>query len=221
MAPVKKTGYTPVKSGVDPRTDSTGSTTTAWLKVGPGEVVDATVLVEAEDILACEQCAIWLEEGNSPVWVYTGPEDPSHELGVDRRYRAYLPLLVDGEVKIWSMGKTAHIAILDIADASGDLKGLEIRIKRTGQGLATRYSVVPKGKRHDVSRIDEVDVIATLGPITPEGVRQLIAEKLKKDSYEEVLAAFKGSTKTKRNKTTLPKGEKGKDEEDLEEVALL
>lgn len=216
----KKTGkYSPLKSGYDPRKDTEGGGgNAAWLKVDPNSTVDGTVIVEAEEILACEQCAIWLDTGNSPVWVYTGPDDPSHDLGVDRRYRAYLPLLVDGEVKVWSMGKMAHIQLLDIADASGELKGLEVRIKRTGSGLSTRYSIVPKGKRHDVSHIEEPDVIGMLGPITSDEVKEMIVEKLGKSSYEEVLTAYRGSTKNKIGKVSMPKEED--EEEDLEEVSL-
>lgn len=176
--------------------------------------IDCIVLIEAEEILAVEQCAIWLETGNSPVWVYTGPDDPSHDLGVDRRYRAYLPVLVGGEVKIWSMGKMAHVQLLDIADASGELKGLEIRIKRTGSGLSTRYSIVPRGKRHDVSRTEEPDVLSMLGPITSDDVKDMITEKLGKGSYEEVLSAYRGSGRTKTGRTVLPK------EESLDEVSL-
>lgn len=186
--------YSPVRTGVDPRKESggNGEKTGSWFKIRAGEVVDVVVLVESEEIIAVEQCAIWLEDGNSPVWVYTGPEDPSHDLGVDRAYRAYLPLLVDGEVQVWGMSKTVHRTILDIADASGELKGLELRVKRTGSGLATRYSVVPKGKRRDVSRIEEVDVIAMLGPITPEGVREYLTKKFDLDSYDEVVERYAG-----------------------------
>lgn len=226
----KKSAYTPIKTGYDPRKDGDDGKATAWLKVEPNSSVDGIVLVEAEDILATEQCAIWLETGNSPVWVYTGPDDPSHDLGVDRRYRAYLPLVVDGEVKVWSMGKMAHVQLLDIADASGELKGLEIRIKRTGSGLTTRYSIVPKGKRHDVSRYEEPDVIAMLGPITSDEVREMITEKLGKESYADVLASYKGSTKRKVGSADISTMKAGKskpkpkaeaeEEEDLDEVEL-
>lgn len=228
-------GFNPVKSGFDPRKDG-DSERAGWLKIEANSAVDAIVLVEAEDILATEQCAIWLDAGNSPVWVYTGPDDPSHELGVERRYRAYLPVMVDGDVKVWSMGKQAHIQLLEIADASGELKGLEVRIKRTGSGLTTRYNVVPKGKRHDVSRIEEPDVIAMLGPITSDEVRKMIAEKLGKESYEEVLESYKGAPKRRvgsadivDKKSDLGKPAKAKveakvededEEEDLDSVAL-
>lgn len=192
-------GFSPVRKGSDPRDKSNdgNSEKGRWFKLQSGEVKDLVVLVEAEDILATEQCAIWMKDGNSPVWVYTGPDDPCHELGVKRTYKAYLPILelVDGkpgDVAIWAISKQVHIALLDIADASGELKGLELRVKRTGTALATRYSVVPRGKRRDVRGVEEVDVIASLGPLTSEGVKEHIARKLGEDSYDDVLEKYRG-----------------------------
>lgn len=231
--------YEPVKAGADPRKDTTregGDLPSMWLRIGKDEAVTGICLVEAKDILSTEQCAIWLEDGNSPVWVYTGPEDPSHDLEVERRYRAYLPLLIDGEPKVWSMGKMAHRALLDIADAVGSLAGVELRIKRTGAMLATRYSIAQTGKRFDVSDIEEIDIIDLLGPITPEGVREMLVKKLNKVSYEDVVSSYRGvapkgiGAKEKDLKPPKPKAtpkyapKKPKEvaeETDLEEVELL
>ena len=74
--------------GIDPRGDD--GMPSQWLKLDAGDTLDVACLVNVEDIIAVEQCAIWLDEGNSPVWVYTGPDDPSHELGVDP-YLSCLP----------------------------------------------------------------------------------------------------------------------------------
>jgi hypothetical protein len=222
----KAPGYSPLKTGTDPRKSGGADGQNNWLKIEPGQTLDVVSLVEVEEIISCEQCAIWLEEGNSPVWVYTGPEDPSHELKIEKRYKAYLPVLVDGETKVWSMGKGAHSQVLDIADAVGELKGLEIRIKRTGNGLSTRYSIVNRGKRHDVSRHAEVDVIAMLGPITPGEVQDMIAQKLGMDSYEDVLERFKGKTIRKgaasaaKSKSRVEVDDED-DEEDLEDAELI
>jgi hypothetical protein len=227
MAKSAKSGFSPVRAGSDPRKDSlvSGVNSGMWLTLQPNEAVNVVCLVEASDILACDQCAIWLDEGNSPVWVYTGPEDPSHDLNIDRRYRAYLPILSDKEPKVFSMGKSVHMAILDIADAVGSIAGVEFRIKRTGSGLATRYTVAQTGKRYDVSKQPEVDVIALLGPITPEGVRELLCTKLGKGSYEDVVASYRGKTKpartTAKPSTKPSKFRKDEEEEDLEELELL
>lgn len=211
--------YEPVKKGVDPRSDESA---TQWLKLEPNEQVDVTCLVDIGDIFSTEQCAIWLDEGASPIWVYTGANDPSHDLDISRAYRAYLPILVDGEVKIWSMGKTAHSQLYDIADAAGDLRGMNLRLKRTGSGLKTRYSVTPRGTRTKVDKIEEVDVISMLGPLTSEGVQEFIAQKLGCEDYNEVLAKYRG--RIKKGKITKVKDGKvsdDDDEEDLDDVKLV
>lgn len=228
----KKSDYSPIRTGVDPRKDGSGDGGgKMWLKLDAGEYQDVTCLVEADDIIATEQCAIWQDDGNSPVWVYTGPNDPSHDLKIERRYRAYLPVLdSEGEPRVFSMGKMVHKQLLEIADATGSIEGLELRLKRTGNGLATRYSVVQKGKRYDVSKVEEVDVISLLGPLTPEGVQELIATKMGKGSYEEVLEAYLGKASKKakmaaaeaaepkakaaKKKTPLPVVEEPAEEED-------
>jgi hypothetical protein len=219
-----------ISVGGDPR-KSGGSN--SWLSIGPNSYADVTALVEVEDIVACEQCAIWLEEGNSPVWVYSGADDPSHDLKIDRRYRAFLPVLVEGEVKVWPMGKGAHGQLLDIADAGGRLQGMDLRIKRTGSGLGTRYNVVPRGSRTDIDRFDEVDVISMLGPLDLDGIQDLIAERLGKESYEDVLDSYKGkslprkSEKVKEKTVAAPKGRHEKsnadeeEEEDLDALELV
>lgn len=214
----KKEMFSPVKTGSDPRKE--GGTRNLWLKIESNSYVDATILVDVDEIVACEQCAIWLDDGNSPVWVYTGPEDPMHDLGVDKRYRAYLPVLVDGEAKVWSMGKQAHSALLDIADANDEIKGLDVRLKRTGAGLATRYSIVPKGSRRDVSKVDEIDVISLLGPLTPNEVKDMLVKKFEKEDYEDFLSVYRGKGKTTL-KTHAKKAAAKGEVEDLDNVELV
>lgn len=197
----KKESYSPVRTGFDPRKESTGDGIN-WVKLQGGQHVDLIPLVEIEDVISVDQCAIWLEDGrNSPVWVYTGSEDPSHDLGIKKSYKAFLPVLeiAEGgspEVKVWAATRSIHTALLDIADAGVEIKGLEIRVKRTGTGLATRYSVVNRGKRRDVSKVAVPDIIPMLGPLTPDGVKALVAEKLGFDNYDGVLEKYrKGGAK--------------------------
>lgn len=211
-------GFNPVKTGTDPRKGASSNGDAGrgnWITLKSGEMARVTVLVEPEEIVNVEQCAIWLDEGNSPVWVYTGPEDPSHDMDIKRTYRAYLPVLNDaGEQAVFSMSKTVHGQILDVAESVGELAGCVITIKRTGSGLTTRYSILPTGKRMDISKQPEMDVVSLLGPITPEGVRQLIAEKLGKPDYDAVLDSYNGKSRTtnavKENDTKARNGGKAK-----------
>lgn len=205
-----------LQTGRDPRKDkkagSNGDSPEErgfkWLKIEPGDYIDVVILCEADDIITGEQCAIWQDAGNSPVWIYTGDKDPYHELDVkDKRYRAFLPCVnvETDEVLVWGMGKLAHSQILDIADTSGSIKGMGVRIKRTGKGLQTRYAVISTGKRRNVSSYDEVDITSALGPLTVKGVRELIAEKLGFETYEDVVAAY---IRTPKEEHQPPKKEK-------------
>lgn len=220
-----RTGYDPRKKGGDSGGDSNGSDV-KWLKVEPNGEEDVTVLVDPIDIVSCEQVAIWLTDGNSPVWCYTGPHDPYHDLGVkptDKKYRAFLPVLLDnGDQAIWSMSKTVHGTILDIADATGRLKGINLRIKRAGKGLNTRYSIVPLGTFTDVKRQPPVDVYEKLGPLTLDGVRALVADKLGYSNYDECLAAYQkengGPAPAEEDK---PRNNAKKPRQKVEEIADL
>jgi hypothetical protein len=220
--------FNPLRTGVDPRKErgAVGEGGVSWLKLESGKHQDVFCLVEVDNIIVCEQCAIWLDDGNSPVWVYTGPEDPSHELKIDRRYKAYLPVMTeDGEVKVWGMGKSAHKQIMDIADAVGDIAGLKMRLKRTGAGLNTRYSIVSMGKYKNVGEVEEVDVVSMLGPITPDAVREMIAEKLGMDDYEDVVTSYRGKKGIKKSggktKPVAPVEEtEDDDEEEIDDLDL-
>jgi hypothetical protein len=239
----KKPVFNPLKSGSDPRKEQEDreKSQRMWFKPQAGETVVATILEDADDILNCEQCAIWLDQGNSPVWVFLGPDDPSIELGVDRRYRAYIPLMLgDDEPQIWSVGKGVHGQLLDISDANGGkLKGLVVQIKRTGNGLQTRYSIVPTGKRRKVEGIEKIDVISLLGPLDVDEIKEMIADKLGMVDYDAVVEYYKGqggvpgnkvkASSFREKKTIAPvRGKHASttpaiedDEEDLEDVSLI
>ena len=204
--------FEPIKKGVDPRKSSTGGG--AYFKIDAGEMADIVILSGADDILSCEQCAIWLDEGGSPVWVYTGGDDPSNELGIPRAYRAYIGILHEGEPKVWSLSKTVHNMLLEISDAGALEPGAMVRVKRTGVGLKTRYSIVPRGKTKDVSDVDAPDIIESLGPITSEGVWEMMVEKLGMDR-EAIVKKF-GKRKAKAKATVVAADE----DDSLEEVDL-
>ena len=233
----RKPAFNPVKSGSDPRKDAENreKAKAMWFKPQAGETINVTILEGTDDILNCEQCAIWLDTGNSPVWVFLGPNDPSIELGVDRRYRAFIPLMVgDDEPQLWGVGKGVHGQLLDIADAQGGLKGLVVQVKRTGNGLATRYSIVPTGKRRKVDNVEKIDVIPLLGPLDVEEIQDMIAEKLGMADYDAVVQYYKGQggvpgqKKTKAPARIAPvRGRHAsttvieEEDEDLEDVELL
>jgi len=210
--------FEPIKKGFDPRKSSTGGGN-AFFKLGAGDTADVVILSGANDILSCEQCAIWIDDPDvmSPVWVYTGGDDPSNELGIPRGYRAYIAILHDGEPKIWSLSKTVHNQLLDISDAGALEPGAMVRVKRTGAGLKTRYSVVPRGKSKDVEDVDVPDILEALGPLTSEGVWDMLTERLGM-TREDVIARY---GKKKKSRTELAEEEDDSlDEIDADDIDI-
>jgi hypothetical protein len=203
----------PLTRGGDPRGQGNGNGEFGpqFLKIDPNSYVDVTVLCEPEEIISVENCAIWLEKGSgiSPSWVYIGADDPSHELvDVERRYKAYLPVLSEGEVRIFSMSKKIHSDMLEVADAiGGEFRGQNIRIKRTGQALQTRYQIIARPTRTDVDDVEEVDIIPALGPLDREGIEKLICLRLNAADFDEVLERYEGK-KITRPLPTLVKDKK-------------
>lgn len=205
--PKKTEVFSPIKTGYDPRTEKKAGAGegggSIWVKIEDGKFLDVIPLVTVKEIITIEQCAIWRKE-NSPVWTYTGEDDPSHILNIQRALRSFLPVLVledgklvDEEPKIFSMSKTVHGQLLETADSIGKLKGQVLRIKRTGKEKQTRYSINSRGMKFDVSDVAEVDVIPLLGPLDTEGVQKLIYEKFECDDWEDFLEVYLGKAAKK------------------------
>lgn len=221
-----KQKFSPIKTGVDPRTRAQDENRVRFLQLKDGEFAKVVVLVDSDEIISIEQCAIWKDDGNSPVWTYLGEEDPSHDLDIKRVYRAFLPVLTeDGEQKLFAMGKQNHSLIMEIAESMGELAGGEIRIKRVGTKLNTRYHITSTGNRKDISKQPDVDILSILGPLTIPGVQALIAEKLGVESYQDVLDMYKGKSSSPAKTATSngkskPKPVVEEDEEEDEDLEL-
>jgi len=184
-----------IKVGQDPRNGKKvnydGEGESAWLDLVTDQPKTVTLLCGMDDVISCEQCAIWLEEGKSPVWVYTGDDDPYNDLKLQKkRYRAYLPVLEGSDVKVWSMGIMVHTQLLQWAEDGINLVGLNVKIRKTGKGLQTRYSVSNLATRTDVSNVELPNIIPLLGTLDPDEVRTMIAERLGFRTYQEVLDAY-------------------------------
>lgn len=190
------TSDSPIRRGYDPRKEVSGG---SWLKIEANATIDIIPLIEAIEIISCEHCTLWLDEGRSPSWIFTGKNDPSIPLNVDRGHKAFLPVVVDNEVKVWQMSKTVHNMILDLSENLDDrLKGQIIRVRRTGTGRQTKYTLTPRGKMKDVSGFDEVDVVSMLGPVTSDGVTEMLEERFGMP-LDEIVKEYRQPDKAKKS----------------------
>lgn len=202
-----------VKIGAKPEATGEGGDS-VFFTIAADEMIECKVLVNVDEIVSVEQCALWNHYNPSPVWVFIGPSDPSHDLGIKSGYRAFLPIsfTLDGEkvVRLWSMSKTSHRQIAEIAEMSGSLKGQVLRIKRTGSGMKTQHTIVPIGKRVKITEnVPSVEtIIDLLGPYSREEIISLIEQRTNEDwsaVVEKVSKATKGAKPKKGTKTAVEK----------------
>jgi hypothetical protein len=110
-----------------------------------------------------------------------GRNCPGCEVGNEARFKGYYPVLLkSGEVAIYPFTISVYNQLEAIEDAMDDgetLQGFVLKISRKGTGLSTRYTVVPVGKRLDVSDTEIPDFIPQLGPQTKKEIVALLEDK--------------------------------------------
>jgi len=218
-----------VRVGVKPEAANEGGEGSLFYTINDGDTIECKILVEQDQIVSVEQCALWNHYNPSPVWVFIGADDPSHDLGLKSGYRAFLPisLKIEGErvIRLWSMSKTSHRQITEIAEMSGSLKGQILKIKRTGSGMKTAHTIVPVGKRVKITEeVPSVEqIIDLLGPYTREEIISMIEQKTDED-WDKVVAKVAKKTKGAAKATTKKKKVEvvslDDDEDEVEEAAI-
>jgi len=172
-----------------------------------GETKDVVILHDVSDIVSAEQVALW-DFNPALIWTCTDVGDPSRDIGAKPSYRAYVPVLVDIDgnkvIKIWSCTRTVHSQLHDISEALGEsLVGLIVKVKRTGEGLTTKYSVTNTGRRaKNMPEADEIpssqDVIDMLDVKDRAGIIDYITKQTG-GTYEQFVAKFRGQSASSDN----------------------
>lgn len=149
----------------------------SFVSVSDGEQVELVPMVDMDDMVSYDQHAIWLDAGNSPIFACidgTGEQCPGCQMGEKPRFRAFLPVLTQEGPKIWAFGITMARQLSEIDDAVDGIAGKVMRLRRTGSGINTRYTVITTGKERDVSAAAPLDVEENLGPTDRMGILELL-----------------------------------------------
>lgn len=171
------------KISVGAKPSTGGGNSGGWWGPKADEIHEVTLLASDAEIVSVDQCTIW-DINPAPSWVYCGSDDPSHDLGIKPGYRAFIPVLVKGDEeqkpRIWSMPISAHRALCDIAEMQ-DLKGLVVKVKKTGQSIKTKYTIVSTARVVNIKKVEDIpssdDIISRLGPETREEIIAMIEER--------------------------------------------
>lgn len=165
MAAKKKTSL--IRRGIASALESTGRGS-RFLTLQADQPVDVALMGELDDVLTVDTHS-WWDYNPAPHLVCLGPGCPSCALGNESRANSYLAVCTpDGEVKYIIAKVSILNALKKYSEAVGNLVGRVVRLERTGAGLKTKYSVIPLGKKVDVSKFVIPDLEEQLGALTLE-----------------------------------------------------
>ena len=133
-------------------------------------------------VISYNQFTMWLD--NLPDGVMSpmfpaigGAGDPGTMLGLEPRFRAMMLCLVKGEEeeRILALGISLFKQLIEIEQADGEsIRGKVLKISKTGEGLKTKYRVVPTSARVDFDGEPETNLADHLGPTTREAIIEML-----------------------------------------------
>lgn len=195
-----KSARPPVRFGKPEDRPKSDGKSGSFLSIPKDKIMTLKILVPASEIPSVDQCALWNYFNPSPVWTYIGADDPSIDLGIKHGYRAFVPVSFkddEGElkVKLWSVPLGVHKQLGEMDEMAGSLKGQEIRVKKIGSGLKTKYSIVSTGRRIKITEKvpTQEEILDLLGPYTREEIIKVIEERCEMD-WDEIVAVVASKT---------------------------
>lgn len=116
---------------VDPGAGEAG----AWLNWNDGETKELVVLNDQP----IKHIVHWVEGKGQPC---TGRDCGACRIGVRASQRYTVHAWCDGEITRWEMALLTWRDLAALAEMSGQLRGLQLRVRRTGTGRQTRYNLI-------------------------------------------------------------------------------
>lgn len=168
-----------------------------FLSIKEGESVSFVPLSGLDGMVSAEMHEYW-DVKPAIFHPCIGVDCPGCRAGNKARFKGYMPVLMrDGGVKIYAFTTLVYKQLEDLEDAleGNTLKGAALRVKRTGAGKSTRYTVVPTGKKVDVSDTEEPRFVHLLGHTGEEeilaqlieaGIIRTSPDKFKKDVESKI-----------------------------------
>lgn len=136
-----------------------GGETSVFVKVKADEPVSFVPLVPLDEMTSIDQHEFW---DTNPALIFPcigSKVCPACKAGNKPKYKGFLPVMLrdEAEPKILAFGITVERQIGSIAEEIGDITGQVFRLKKTGTGMTTKYTIVPTGKKVDVSKVEIIN----------------------------------------------------------------
>lgn len=155
MSPRKSPTASVFRKGAE-AAPSGGGEASKFIKVPEGESVSIVPLVNLDDLVSIDQHEFW-DINPALLFPCIGSGCPACAAGNKPKYKAFLPVLANGDSttpKLYAFGISVERQLETIAEEVGEIQGLVIKVRRTGSGFNTRYSVVPTGKKVKIDGVE-------------------------------------------------------------------
>lgn len=128
-----------------------------FVKVSEDESLAVVPLVELDELVSVDQHEFW-DVNPAVLFPCVGEGCPACAAGNKPKYKAFLPIMTpDGESKIFAFGISIERQIEEISEETGGIKGSVLKVRRTGSGFSTRYTVIPTGKKVKTDTVEPVN----------------------------------------------------------------
>ena len=148
-----------------------------FIKLKDGDSVAIAPLVGLDEMISCDQHEFW-DTNPAVIFPCIQTKCPGCEREDKPKFKAFLPVLTkeDG-VKVFSFGIKVYRQLEDLEAELGTIKGKQLKVRRSGTGRTTSYTVVGTGKVVKVEGEEIPDIITMLGPTTREDILKLMEQR--------------------------------------------
>lgn len=177
MSPRKSPTASVFRKGADAAPSGGGEGSSKFVKVPEGESISVVPLVNLDDLVSIDQHEFW-DINPALLFPCIGAGCPACAAGNKPKYKAFLPVLANGDAttpKIYAFGISVERQLETVAEEVGGIQGLVLKIRRTGSGFSTRYSVVPTGKKVKVDGIDAPRVEDEINVLSADEIENKIS----------------------------------------------
>lgn len=148
-----------------------------FLSIGDGESITFAPLIGLDELISADMHEYW-DIRPAIFHPCIGKNCPGCELGVDPRFKAYMPVVTrEGDVAIYPFTISVYNQLEMIEDELEEsLAGHVVKVRRQGTGFSTTYMVSGIGKTVNIEGIEHPEFLSALGPTTAEEIWAMIDE---------------------------------------------
>ncbi|SNS21199.1 hypothetical protein SAMN05446037_100645 [Anaerovirgula multivorans] len=149
----------------------------AYLKLKDGESTEIRIITPLDEIMSVYEHAEQID-GRWKNFTCLGKDRcPACKMGKNASFKSFIVVYdrKDDKTKIFKASKTVGTALLALVEEYGDITKRDLKIKREGEKLNTKYHFFARDiKAFDSSTLELPDVDEIVAPKTPEELMTLL-----------------------------------------------